>query len=60
MDLYTISFIISTIWVGPFWFAMLIRPYDRKTSIIMNKQLFFLGPIIVWFLIMIINPSGAG
>ena len=58
MDLYSISFIISTIWVGPFWFAMLVRPYDKKTNTIMDKQLFFLGPIIVWFLIMILNPNG--
>ena len=58
MDLYSISFIISTIWVGPFWFAMLVRPYDKETNTIMDKQLFFIGPIIIWFLIMVLNPNG--
>ena len=58
MDLYTISFIISTLWIGPFWFAMLIRPYDSKTNELLNKPLFFLGPILIWFIVMIINPTG--
>jgi len=58
MDLYTISFITSTLWIGPFWFAMLIRPYDSKTNELLNKPLFFLGPILIWFIVMIINPIG--
>ena len=58
MDLYIISFIISTLWIGPFWFAMLIKPYDSKTKNLLNKPLFFLGPIFIWFIIMIMNPTG--
>ncbi len=58
MDLYTISFIISTLWIGPFWFAMLVKPYESKTKDLLNKPLFFLGPILIWFIIMIINPIG--
>ena len=58
MDIYTISFILSTLWVGPFWFAMLINPHTEKTSKLLNKPLFFLGPIIIWFIIMLLNPSG--
>ena len=58
MDLYTISFIISTLWIGPFWFAMLVKPYESKTRDLLNKPLFFLGPILIWFIIMIINPIG--
>tara|TARA_Y100000589_G_scaffold299366_1_gene308733 strand:+ start:122 stop:562 length:441 start_codon:yes stop_codon:yes gene_type:complete len=58
MDIYLISFIASTLWVGPFWFAMLLKPYDDNTKKIMNKTLFFLGPIIIWFLVMLSNPNG--
>ena len=58
MDLYTISFIITTLWVGPFWFAMLINPFTEKTLNLMNKPLFFIGPIIIWYLIMFFNPNG--
>ena len=58
MDLYIISFIISTLWIGPFWFAMLIKPYDYKTKNLLNKPLFILGPIFIWFIIMIMNPIG--
>ena len=58
MDIYSISFLISTLWIGPFWFAMMINPYSEKTNKLLNKPLFFLGPIIIWFLIMLLNPSG--
>ena len=58
MDLYTISFILSTLWVGPFWFAMLFKPYKDSTKKLMNKPLFFFGPVLIWFVIMLINPSG--
>lgn len=58
MDIYTICFIISTLWVGPFWFAMLFNPFADKTYNLMSKSLFFMGPIIIWYLIMFLNPSG--
>ena len=58
MDIYLISFIISTLWIGPFWFAMLFKPYDNNTKSIMKQPIFFIGPIIIWFIIMILNPSG--
>ena len=58
MDIYLISFIISTLWIGPFWFAMLLKPYDNNTKSIMKRSIFFIGPIIIWFIIMILNPSG--
>ena len=58
MDIYVISFILSTFWIGPFWFSMLLKPYDNKTIEIMDKPLFFLGPIFIWFFIMLSNPSG--
>tara|TARA_Y100000589_G_scaffold157676_1_gene150199 strand:+ start:3321 stop:3758 length:438 start_codon:yes stop_codon:yes gene_type:complete len=57
MDIYEISFIFSTLWIGPFWFAMMIKPYDEKTNKMMNNSLFFMGPIIVWLVVMLISPG---
>ena len=55
MNVYEIIFILSTLWVGPFWFAMLLQPHAEKTKKLLSKPLFFLGPIILWFLVMIIS-----
>ena len=30
----------------------------NKTKELMSKPLFFIGPIIIWFLLMLINPQG--
>ena len=57
MNSYEVIFILSTIWVGPFWFAMLLQPKTEKTKKLLSKPLFFLGPIILWFLIMIISKD---
>ena len=58
MDIFTIFFILSTLWVGPYWFAMILKPYDNKTNKLLSTPFFFIGPIIIWFLVMLINPSG--
>lgn len=58
MNVYEIIFILSTFWVGPFWFAMLLQPNAEKTKKLLSKPLFFLGPIILWFIVMIISPDG--
>tara|TARA_B100000989_G_scaffold132192_1_gene98127 strand:- start:1990 stop:2460 length:471 start_codon:yes stop_codon:yes gene_type:complete len=58
MDIYTISFLISTLWIGPFWYAMLVHPNKTETKELMSKSLFFMGPIIIWFLLMLLNPQG--
>ncbi len=58
MDIYTISFVLSTLWVGPFWFSMLLNPEKAKTRRLLSGPWFFLGPIIVWFLAMVMNPQG--
>ena len=58
MDIYTLLFFLTTFWVGPFWFAMLLQPHAVKTVQMMDKQWFFFGPIIIWFAVMILNPSG--
>ena len=58
MDIYDISFIFSTFWVGPFWIAMLINPEKEKTKKLLSGPWFFIGPIAFWFLIMGYNPQG--
>jgi len=37
---------------------MLFNPLADKTYNLMSKSLFFMGPIIIWYLIMFLNPSG--
>lgn len=58
MDMYTVFFILSTFWVGPFWFAMLLNPQKEKTKKLLSGPLFFLGPIVIWILVMAMNPQG--
>ena len=57
MDLYDVSFFFSTMWVGPFWFAMLIFPEHELTKKALQGPWFFLGPLIVWWLVTIANPQ---
>ena len=45
MDMYDYSFFLSTMWVGPFWFAMLVFPEHEMTKKVMQGPWFFLGPI---------------
>ena len=37
---------------------MLVNPNKNKTKELMSKPLFFMGPIITWFLLMLLNPQG--
>ena len=53
-----ILFISTTFYVGPFWFAMLLNPHSEKTKKLLDNSLFFLGPILIWLVVMLINPSG--
>ena len=55
MDLYFILFLFSTLWVGPFWFAMLFKPNDKKTYKLMKGPWFFVGPLLIWFFIFILD-----
>ena len=47
MDLYDLSFFLSTMWIGPFWIAMLLYPNHEKTHQLMEGPWFFLGPILI-------------
>tara|TARA_B100000575_G_scaffold148723_1_gene118636 strand:+ start:9364 stop:9807 length:444 start_codon:yes stop_codon:yes gene_type:complete len=58
MDIYEICFLLSTFWVGPFWFAMLINPREEKTKRMLKGPWFYLGPIIIWYILMALNPQG--
>ncbi len=56
MDLFDISFFLSTMWVGPFWIAMLVYPEHEKTKSVMSGSWFFLGPIVIWWTLMASDP----
>lgn len=58
MDLYDFSFFFSTMWIGPFWIAMLLYPSHEKTQQLMKGPWFFLGPILVWYLVSLSDISG--
>ncbi|RAH15237.1 MAG: hypothetical protein CMB56_003730 [Methanobacteriota archaeon] len=58
MDLYDVSFFLSTMWVGPFWIAMLIFPEHQMTKKVLKGPWFFLGPLIMWWLVTLANPQG--
>jgi len=57
MDLYTLSFFLSTMWVGPFWFGMLVYPEHDLTQKAMEGPWFFLGPILMWWIITLADPQ---
>jgi hypothetical protein len=57
MDIYDLSFFLSTIWVGPFWFGMLAYPDHELTNKAMNSPIFFIGPIAIWWALMASNPQ---
>ena len=53
MDVYDVSFFLSTMWVGPFWFAMLFYPEHSMTRKVMSGPIFFIGPIVIWWALMV-------
>ena len=57
MDLFDLSFFLSTMWVGPFWIAMLVYPEHEKTQSVMGGSWFFLGPIVIWWALMASDPQ---
>ncbi len=58
MDLYDFSFLLSTMWIGPFWFAMMAYPEHEMTKRAMRGPWFFLGPIAIWFIVTLSDPEG--
>ena len=58
MDLYDLSFFLSTMWAGPFWNAMMIYPEHERPQQLMQGPWFFIGPIAIWFLISFSDVSG--
>jgi len=57
VDLFDLSFFLSTMWVGPFWIAMLVYPEHEKTQSVMGGPWFFLGPIVIWWALMASDPQ---
>ena len=58
MDLYDLSFFLSTMWVGPFWLAMLVYPEHERTKEILRGPWFFIGPIAIWWVVIASDPEG--
>ena len=54
--MFDVSFFLSTMWVGPFWIAMLVYPEHEKTRSVMSGSWFFLGPIVIWWALMASDP----
>ena len=57
MDVYDLAFFLSTMWVGPFWIGMLAYPNHERTHTAMSGPWFFLGPILIWWALMVSNPQ---
>ena len=58
MDVYDFSFFLSTMWVGPFWIAMLLYPNHEMTHKLMQGPWFFFGPIAIWYILSLSDISG--
>ena len=56
--IYTVLFLIPTIWVGPFWLLMMVEPKSERTSNWIEGNLIFLGPLIAYFVTIIVDPNG--
>ena len=56
--IYTVLFIIPTIWVGPYWLLMLSEPTSERTKNWMRGNSLFIGPLVVWLITAILEPSG--
>tara|TARA_Y100000385_G_scaffold139736_1_gene145164 strand:- start:2132 stop:2509 length:378 start_codon:yes stop_codon:yes gene_type:complete len=37
---------------------MILKPNNNKTNKLLSSPFFFMGPIIIWFVVMLMNPSG--
>ena len=56
--IYTILFIVPTIWIGPYWLLMISEPTSERTKNWMRGNSLFIGPLAVWLITAILEPSG--
>ena len=56
--IYTALFLIPTISVGPFWLLMMVEPKSERTSKWVEGNLIFLGPLIAYFVTILVDPDG--
>ena len=56
--IYTALFLIPTIWVGPFWLMMMVEPRSERTTNWVEGNLIFLGPLVAYFVTIIVEPNG--
>jgi len=53
-----ILFLIPTVWIGPFWLLMLLEPKSERTKDWVHGNSIFIGPLAVWILTTLLNPTG--
>ena len=53
-----ILFLIPTVWIGPFWLLMLLEPESERTKDWVHGNSIFIGPLAVWILTTLLNPTG--
>ena len=56
--IYTALFLIPTIWGGPFWVLMMVEAKSERTSKWVEGDLIFLGPLIAYFVTILVDPDG--
>ena len=56
--IYMILFLLPTIWVGPFWFFMLLEPGSDRANKWVEGNMLFIGPLVTYFVTIFVNPTG--
>ena len=50
-----VAFLTATVWVGPFWMLMLLKPFEERTKRWMEGPWFVLGPLIAYLIVLAMN-----
>ena len=56
--IYMILFLLPTVWVGPFWFFMLLEPGSDRANKWVEGNMLFIGPLVTYFVTIFVNPTG--
>ena len=56
--MYMILFLLPTIWVGHFWFFMLLEPGSDRANKWVEGNMLFIGPLVTYFVTILVNPTG--
>ena len=50
-----VAFFTATMWVGPFWLLMLLKPLEDRTKRWMEGPWFVLGPLVAYLIVLAMN-----